>query len=66
MWAPHPRAADTATQALPGPVMWTRATRAQQMRVWQRYQTDLSDAGWALIAAFMPSTFMPEARARGR
>jgi hypothetical protein len=36
------------------------------MRVWQRYQTDLSDAEWALIAAFMPSTFMPEARARGR
>lgn len=41
--------------------MWTPATRAQHTRVSKRYQTDLSDAEWALIAAFLP-----EARATGR
>ncbi|MCB8828289.1 transposase, partial [Escherichia coli] len=34
--------------------MWTPATRAQHTRVSKRYQTDLSDAEWALIAAFVP------------
>lgn len=34
--------------------MWTPATRAQHMRVSRRYQTDLSDAEWELIAAFLP------------
>ncbi|MFC6911627.1 IS5 family transposase [Novosphingobium lubricantis] len=33
--------------------MWTPATRAQHTRVSKRYQTDLSDAEWALIAAFV-------------
>ncbi len=28
--------------------MWTPATRAQHTRVSKRYQTDLSDAEWAL------------------
>ena len=41
--------------------MWTPATRAQHTRISKRYQTDLSDAEWALIAAFLP-----EARATGR
>ena len=41
--------------------MWTPATRAQHTRVSKRYQTDLSDAEWALIAAFVP-----EARTTGR
>lgn len=34
--------------------MWTPATRAQHRRVAKRYQTDLSDAEWLLIAAFLP------------
>ena len=34
--------------------MWTPATRAQHTRVAKRYQTDLSDAEWRLIAAFLP------------
>ncbi|MFM7402915.1 MAG: IS5/IS1182 family transposase, partial [Erythrobacter sp.] len=41
--------------------MWTLATRAQHPRVSKRYQTDLSDAEWSLIAAFLP-----QARATGR
>jgi transposase len=41
--------------------MWTPATRAQHTRVSKRYQTDLSDAEWALIAAFLP-----EAQPTGR
>lgn len=41
--------------------MWTPATRVQHTRVSKRYQTDLSDAEWALIAAFVP-----EARTTGR
>ncbi|WP_281423512.1 IS5 family transposase [Novosphingobium profundi] len=41
--------------------MWTPATRVQHTRVSKRYQTDLSDAEWALIA-----TFVPEARTTGR
>jgi transposase len=41
--------------------MWTSATRAQHRRVSKRYQTDLSDAEWTLISAFLP-----EARATGR
>jgi len=35
--------------------MWTPATRAQHMRVSERYQTDLSDAEWKLIAEFLPA-----------
>lgn len=34
--------------------MWTPTTRAQHMRVAKRYQTDLSDTEWRLIAAFLP------------
>lgn len=34
--------------------MWTPATRAQHTRVAKRYQTDLSDAEWLLIAGFLP------------
>ena len=41
--------------------MWTPATRAQHTRVSKRYQTDLSDAEWQLIA-----TLLPAARATGR
>lgn len=41
--------------------MWTPATRAQHTRVAKRYQTDLSDAEWRLIAAFLP-----EASSTGR
>src|SRR5688500_18935350 len=35
--------------------MWTPATRAQHMRVSKRYQTDLSDTEWRLIADFLPA-----------
>lgn len=41
--------------------MWTPATRAQHTRVAKRYQTDLSDAEWRLIAGFLP-----EASSTGR
>ena len=41
--------------------MRTPATRAQHTRVSKRYQTDLSDAEWALV-----EVFLPEARATGR
>jgi putative transposase len=41
--------------------MWTPATRAQHTRVSQRYQTDLTDAEWLLIAHILPA-----ARATGR
>ena len=41
--------------------MWTSATRAQHTRVSQRYQTDLTDAEWLLIAHILPA-----ARATGR
>lgn len=41
--------------------MWTPGTRAQHTHVAKRYQTDLSDAEWRLIAAFLP-----EARSTGR
>lgn len=34
--------------------MWTPATRAQHTRVAKRYQTDLSDAEWRLIATLLP------------
>ncbi len=43
--------------------MWTPATRAQHTRVAKRYQTDLSDAEWRLIADFLP---MPSATGRRR
>jgi putative transposase len=33
--------------------VWTPATRAQHTRVSNRYQTDLTDAEWALIAGFL-------------
>ncbi|MBB4615792.1 transposase [Novosphingobium taihuense] len=35
-------------------MMWTPGTRAQHTRGSKRYLTDLSDAEWALIAAFVP------------
>ena len=34
--------------------MWTPATRLQHTRVSKRYQTDLTDAEWSLIAGFAP------------
>ena len=34
--------------------MWTPATRGQHMRVSKRYQTDLTDAEWLLIADMLP------------
>ena len=34
--------------------MWTPAGRAQHTHVAKRYQTDLSDAEWRLIAGFLP------------
>ena len=41
--------------------MWTPATRAQHTRVAKRYQTDLSDAEWRLVAGVLP-----EASSAGR
>jgi putative transposase len=41
--------------------MWTSTTRRQHSRDGLRYETDLTDAEWALIAPFMP-----EPRRRGR
>ena len=41
--------------------MWTPATRPQHTRVSKRYQTDLTDAEWSLIAGFLPP-----ARSTGR
>ena len=34
--------------------MWTRATRRHHSRAGLRYETDLTDAEWAVIAPFMP------------
>ncbi len=41
--------------------MWTPATRRQHGRDGLRYETDLTDAEWALI-----EPLMPEPRQRGR
>lgn len=41
--------------------MWTPATRAQHSRAGLRYETDLTDAEWAVI-----EPFLPQPRARGR
>ena len=41
--------------------MWTPATRRQQSRDGLRYETDLTDAEWAVI-----KPLMPEPRQRGR
>ena len=35
--------------------MWTSATRVQHTRVSNRYQTDLTDAQWLLIADMLPA-----------
>ena len=35
--------------------MWTPATRVQHTRVSKRYQTDLTDAEWLLIAHMLPA-----------
>ncbi len=43
--------------------MWTPATRRQHSREGLRYETDLTDAEWALIEPFMPR---PLARGRPR
>lgn len=40
--------------------MWVPAIHAQHKRVSKRCQTDLSDAEWALVEAYLP-----EARATG-
>ena len=34
--------------------MWTPATRRQHSRAGLRYETDLTDAEWAVIAPLMP------------
>ena len=34
--------------------MWTPTTRRQHSRTDLRYETDLTDAEWALIAPLMP------------
>jgi transposase len=46
---------------IPEIAMWTPATRAQHTRVSPRYQTDLTDAEWLLIAQIVPA-----ARTTGR
>ena len=43
--------------------MWTPTTRRQQSRDGLRYETDLTDAEWALIEPLMPA---PKARGRPR
>src|SRR3954471_16914374 len=43
--------------------MWTPTTRRQHSRDGLRYETDLTDAEWALIEALMPK---PLARGRPR
>ncbi len=43
--------------------MWTPATRRQHSRDGLRYETDLTDAEWALIEPFMPK---PNQRGRPR
>ena len=35
--------------------MWTPATRVQHTRVSKRYQTDVPDAEWRLIADMLPA-----------
>ena len=35
--------------------MWTPATRVQRTRVSKRFQTDLTDAEWLLIAETLPA-----------
>lgn len=35
--------------------MWTRATRRQHSRAGLRYETDLTDAEWAVIAPHLPA-----------
>ncbi len=36
--------------------MWTPATRRQHSREGLRYETDLTDAEWAVIEPLMPDT----------
>jgi len=36
--------------------MWTPATRRQYSRISWRYETDLTDAEWAIIAPFLPTS----------
>jgi transposase len=43
--------------------MWTPTTRRQYSRDGSRYETDLTDAEWALIVALLPK---PRARGRPR
>src|SRR5215207_3418658 len=50
-------------QSLCGTAMWTPVTRRQHSRNGLRYETDLTDAEWALIEPFMPK---PHARGRPR
>ena len=48
-------------RSLTGSTMWTPATRRQHSREGLRYETDLTDAEWALI-----EPHMPKPRIRGR
>lgn len=50
-------------EAVSGTAMWTPATRRQHSRAGLRYETDVTDAEWALIEPAMP---MPRARGRPR
>jgi hypothetical protein len=46
-----------------GFAMWTPATRRQHSRIVTRYQTDLTDAEWRMIAPHLPK---PSATGRPR
>jgi transposase len=52
--------------------MWTPTTRAQHKRVRAKYETDLTDAEWAVIAPYLPGVVagstarLDDARDRGR
>ncbi len=50
-------------EAVSGTAMWTPATRRQYSRAGLRYETDVTDAEWALIEPSMP---MPRTRGRPR
>ena len=46
--------------------MWTPATRRQHSREGLRYETDLTDAEWAVMEPLMPEPLMPEPCRHGR
>ena len=46
--------------------MWTPATRQQHSRDGLRYETDLTDAEWALIEPLMPKPHAEDGPGDGR